>query len=58
LVRFLARELAQEAVGIDLRTDLVHEHLHSERDGSERTAPRRRTLSTWTSSRTATLMPW
>jgi ubiquinone/menaquinone biosynthesis C-methylase UbiE len=38
LVRFLARELAQEAVGIDLRTDLVHEHLHSERDGGERTA--------------------
>jgi len=38
MVRFLARELAQEAVGIDLRADLVHEHLHSERDGSERTA--------------------
>jgi len=38
LVRFLARELAREAVGIDLRTDLVHEHLHSEQDGGERTA--------------------
>jgi len=38
LVRFLARELAQEAIGIDLRADLVHEHLHSEPDGAEHTA--------------------
>lgn len=38
LVRFLAREVAREAIGIDLRTDLVHEDLHSERDGGERTA--------------------
>ncbi len=38
LVRFLACKVAEEAIGIDVKTDRVHERVESDRDGDPRTA--------------------
>jgi ubiquinone/menaquinone biosynthesis C-methylase UbiE len=38
LVRFMASTLADEAIGIDVKSGFVHEHVKSERDGTARTA--------------------
>lgn len=38
LVRFLAGMVAEEAVGIDINTDAIREHVHSDSDGAPRIA--------------------
>jgi ubiquinone/menaquinone biosynthesis C-methylase UbiE len=38
LVRFLARKVADEAIGIDVKTERVHEQVRSDEDGPLRTA--------------------
>jgi ubiquinone/menaquinone biosynthesis C-methylase UbiE len=40
LVRFLARKVADEAIGIDVKTERVHEQVRSDEDGPLRTALR------------------
>jgi ubiquinone/menaquinone biosynthesis C-methylase UbiE len=38
LVRFLARKVADEAIGIDVKTERVYERVESDHDGGPRTA--------------------